>query len=198
LSRRRVRALARGGFEIRLPADERHLLAYLPGQLAQLLAGVSDVEEPPEPLRRLFPPAYVNDEPSQLAYETVTRGELSEHHRRALEVLVETAQRKSVTAEELEAWLVALNDLRLVLGTTLGVTEDAPELTPDDPRVGEWAAYGYLSYLLGEVVDALSGQLPPPVPESGDDLPPDPWGEPLGDLRWDGTPRPGGDGQGVG
>jgi hypothetical protein len=37
------------------------------------------------------------------------------------------------------------------------------------------------------VVDALADILPPSSEDEGLD---DPWGEPPGDLRWDGTPVP--------
>ena len=43
-------------------------------------------------LRRLFPPAYSTDEEAQRNYESVTRSELSSHHRRALSTLSRTAR----------------------------------------------------------------------------------------------------------
>lgn len=190
MTRRRVRALRGGEFEIRLPAEERALLAALPRQLAVALEELPDEAEAPEPLRRLFPPAYLRDEQAEASYGSVMRPELATHHREALETMLETANRTRLDAASLESWLTALNDLRLVLGTSLGVTEDVGVIEPSDPRFQEWAVYGYLSFLQGEIVDALSGTLPAPVPGAGDDLPEDPWGEPLGDLRWDGTERP--------
>ena len=40
-----------------------------------------------------------------------------------------------LTPEQADAWLAALNDVRLALGTALDVSEDMPdELPPDDPR----------------------------------------------------------------
>jgi hypothetical protein len=51
--------------------------------------------------------------------------------------------------------------------------------------------YYYLSGLQTELIDFLSSWLPPPVPRADDLIPEDPWGEPLGGLRWDGTPQPG-------
>jgi len=55
------------------------------------------------------------------------------------------------------SWLGAVNNLRLVLGTVLDVSEELeigelPEATPD---VEAYALYAYLSSLLGEMVDAL-------------------------------------------
>ncbi len=192
MTRRRIRALRDGDFEVRLPAAERALLASLPRQLATALDELPEEGEMPEAMRRLFPPAYLQDESAEASYDSLMRPELAAHHREALETLLDTADKSRLTPEEIERWLAALNDLRLVIGSSLGVTEDTPAVRPGSPRFSEWALYGYLSFLEGEVVDALFGTLPPPVPHAGDDLPEDPWGEPLGDLRWDGTERPNG------
>ena len=40
------------------------------------------------------------------------------------------------------------------------------------------------------MIDLLSDALPPPLDGADEDVPDDPWGEPLGGLRWDGTPLP--------
>jgi hypothetical protein len=192
VTRRRIRALRDGSFDVRLPSEERALLAALPRQLAAAIDEMPVDGETPEALQRLFPPAYLHDERAQASYGSVMRPELATHHREALETLLDTADKNRLTPEEIERWLSALNDLRLVIGTSLGVTEEMPQVASNDPRFGEWVLYSYLSFLEGEVIDALSGTLPPPVPGAGDDLPEDPWGEPLGDLRWDGTVRPSG------
>ena len=114
---------------------------------------------------------------------------LLEHHRQALQTLAETASAKSLDAEQLQDWMTALNDIRLVLGTVLGVTED------NEPQRGPMSQqtlyYYYLSGLQTELIDFLSDRLPPPVVGADDLIPEDPWGEPLGGLRWDGTPQPG-------
>ena len=53
------------------------------------------------------------------------------------------------------------NDLRLVLGTRLDVSEDDdPWVDPDDPDAGALIAYGYLGELLEASVRALTGSLP--------------------------------------
>ena len=56
-----------------------------------------------------------------------------------------------------------LNSLRLVLGTRLDVDEELPTLDPDDPLAPAYAVYEYLGWLLSQVVDALSPDLPPPT-----------------------------------
>jgi hypothetical protein len=52
----------------------------------------------------------------------------------------------------------ALNDLRLVLGERLGVTEDVYERDVD-PRVPELAVYGWLTWLRGSIVEVLAARL---------------------------------------
>lgn len=193
---RRVRPDGHGAFQLRLPRSERQLLAQLPQELSAALAGLDREQAPvevlPESLKRLFPPAHPRDEQEEAAYVDLARSELVRSHRKALETLMESVSATRLSAEQLESWLGALNDLRLVLGTSLGVTEAEVNPSESDPDYPQWVCYSYLSYLLSEVVEALSGQLPPPRPDAEDDLAEDPWGEPPGGLRWDGTPTPDG------
>jgi hypothetical protein len=78
---------------------------------------------------------------------------------------------------------------RLVLGTVLDIREDSE--VPEGPVSPQLLAYYYLSGLQGEIVEYLSESLPEALPGADDQIPEDPWGEPLGGLRWDGTPQPG-------
>lgn len=190
---RRIRPDHRGAFQLRLPKAERQLLRQLPDELSTLLAGVDNhagAEIPPVPaeLRRLFPVAHPRDAAEEADYVAVARGDLLRHHREALATLERTIDATTLSAPELEAWLAALNDLRLVIGTALGVTEDDAVPGAEDPDYPRWMCYGYLSFLVTEVVEALTDELGPPT----DDGPAqeDPWGEPPGGLRWDGTPAP--------
>jgi hypothetical protein len=50
----------------------------------------------------------------------------------------------------------AVNDLRLVLGTRLDVTEDMDDIELDDPRAPAFHVYHYLTYVLSEIVNALA------------------------------------------
>jgi hypothetical protein len=141
-----------GELELRLARDERALLAGLAAELRGLLEG-----EPGDPsLRRLFPPAY-EDEQDERAYRELTGSGLLYGRRAALALLAATSDRERLSAEEADAWLRALNDLRLVLGTRLDVQEDtfAEELRPDDPRAPALAVYGYLSWIQEQLVEAL-------------------------------------------
>jgi len=187
----RVRPNGRGGFDLRLPTEERSLLAGLPSHLEHALSQMDDGPTGvSEPLRRLFPPAYPTDAGAEDAYVSKAREDLIAHHRESLGVLARTAGAKRLSDAELQSWLNALNDLRLVFGSSLGISEETAEFDESDPRYSDWVCYLYLSFLEGEVVDALSESLPPARSEDDPELPDDPWGEPPGGLRWDGTPIP--------
>ena len=194
-ARRRIRPDGHGGYELRLPGPERALLTSLPEQLDGLLGGLDpealDTEALPGSLARLLPAAYPRDADADAAFARSSRPELLAAQRKDLAVLAQVAKQGAATAEELEATCSALNDLRLVLGTALDVTEDPRGVDEHHPSFPQWVCYSYLSHLQEEIIEALSGILPPPAPGADDEAPDDPWGEPLGDLRWDGTPRPG-------
>jgi Domain of unknown function (DUF2017) len=153
LERRRIERARNGDIRLRLPRDERALLRSLPAQLRRLLA-----EAPEDPsLERLFPPAY-DDAEDEAEYRRLMGDELLEGRRRALRVVEETLDQDRLTKEQAEAWLTALNDLRLVLGTRLDVTEEMllERLRPYDPDAFEISLYAYLSWLQEQLVDALA------------------------------------------
>jgi hypothetical protein len=149
----RVERTARGDFRLRLSAREREILRALPGQLRELL-GTDDPA-----LHRLFPPAYDEGSERQAEYASLVRGELLRDRLEALAVMEGTMDARRLTEEEMTAWLGALNDLRLVLGTRLEVTEEMYEegLPDDDPRAESFALYTYLGWLEEQVVEALAG-----------------------------------------
>jgi hypothetical protein len=180
----------RDGYGIRLPEAERALLAHLPGQLAISLTEISSDGAVPDGLERLFPHAHPIDRDAESRFVEATREDLVSHHRESLELVARTSSATHLTEDEADAWLSAINTLRLAIGTRLDITEEHREVLESDPAYADWICYQYLSYLEGELVEAMMGALPPPRPGAGDDLPEDPWGEPLGGLRWDGTPAP--------
>jgi hypothetical protein len=153
---RRIEPAGDGGYLLRLPEEERQLLRFLPDELRSLLEVM-----PGDPvLRRLFPRAY-DDEQDEAAYRELMGNELAEARNRALQVLSETATAERLTGEQAQAWLTALNDLRLVLGTRLDVTDESllVGLAENDPRAPELALYAYLSWLQEQLVEALSSEL---------------------------------------
>lgn len=151
-----VRRERNGTYSVRLTADERGVLATLPGQLREAL------ERPDDPgLRRLSPPAYVGDVEREAEYRRLTGDDLLTSHLGALEVLESTAQAERLTEEQLQAWLRAINGLRLVLGTRLDVSEgfDPSSVGPDDPALPAWALYEFLTVLQDAVIQAASAAL---------------------------------------
>ena len=63
-----------------------------------------------------------------------------------------------LSLEQADAWLSAINDVRLALGTTLDVTEDMPdELPDDDPRAPHLGVYHWLTWMQESLIAALAG-----------------------------------------
>jgi Domain of unknown function (DUF2017) len=152
----RITRNADGTFQVRMTRTERSLLRSLPAQLRDILeAGGPAVE-------RLFPPAYTDDPEREGEYRRMVHDELVAGRRRALDVMEATVDAGRLDAEQMEAWLGALNDLRLVLGTRLDVTEDQAEedLRSGDPRDEALALYHYLGWLEAQAVDALAAGQP--------------------------------------
>ena len=126
----RVKRTRGGEFLLKLPPVERDVLRSLPAQLRQLL-GTDDPA-----LERLFPPAYRDDPLAQADYEEMVHGDLISKKLTSIDVMEQTIDTERLSEEQLLAWLGAINDLRLVLGTRLEVTEEMyEEEMPDDaPR----------------------------------------------------------------
>ena len=158
---RRVKRSRKGGFELRIPAQERELLRAVGPQLREVLVQQAAAAAPGDDpaIDRLFPVAYPSDEDRQTEYRLLVHDELLSSHLGALAVLEETADADRLDEDQLLSWMRALNHVRLVLGTRLDITEDGDErpMDPADPRTAAFAVYDYLTYLQGEVIQALSG-----------------------------------------
>jgi hypothetical protein len=146
----RIEQTAKGEIRLRLPEDEQTLLRGIAASTRALLA---DGEDPA--LRRLFPPAYDDPELNK-EYGELTGGQLAAGRERALQHLEATVDREVLSAQDADLWLRALNDVRLVLGTRLDVTEDLDwdGLSPQDPRAPELALYAYVSWIQEQLVEA--------------------------------------------
>jgi len=145
-----------GDFLLRLGPEERGLLRRLSAELEELLAA-----EPEDPsLRRLRPRAY-EDEEVEREFRSLMGSELESLRLENLRGLAETAGGDRLDAEELDRWLAALNDLRLVLGTRLDVTEDqfADGFDPSAPHAYELAVYAFLTWLQEAAIEAASSAL---------------------------------------
>jgi hypothetical protein len=145
----------RGGrFRLWLTSEERDLLRSLPGQLRELLPTYDPS------LRRLHPPAYEHDPEHEAEYRRLVRDDLLRQRLEALEVMESTLDAETLDEDQLAAWLGTLNDLRLVLGTRLEVTEElyVEGMRQDDPRAPTFAVYQYVGWLEEHMVAALADE----------------------------------------
>jgi hypothetical protein len=139
-----------GAYRLNLDDDFRRVLRELMEQFMEML------EDPGAPvLHRLFPPAYSDpaDVARQDEFRRLMMEDLVERRREECRMILETADARTLSEDQLLAWSRTINSLRLALGTYLDVKEE------DDlhaPRSAEESAYHWLSWLLEETVDALS------------------------------------------
>jgi Domain of unknown function (DUF2017) len=149
---RQIERGADGGVRLRFNEGEVLMLRELLDELEGLL------EDPDDPaLRRLFPQAH-DDPESEEQYRSLVRDQLVAGRSKAMAVVRETLGNETLDTDEADAWLRALNDLRLVLGTRLDVTEDLDyeNIDLNEPRGRDLAVYGYLSWLQEQLVEALA------------------------------------------
>jgi hypothetical protein len=133
-------------------------------------------EAPADPvLARLLPDAYQDDPESAGEFRKYTESSLREAKKYFAQTLLETLPpeggRVKLNADQARDWLRALNDVRLMFGVRLEVTEDFEEqlatLDPKDPRVAAFEVYGWLGAVQESLVRAiaqLSSGGRPPVP----------------------------------
>lgn len=140
---------SRRGYRCNLDPDERHLVRRLIGEVRELLSTTS-ADDPK--MDRLFPPAYLDeaDVEAQTEYQQFMRDELVASRLDAIlrvDAFLAEDARTEVSAEDLDSFARALNSVRLVLGTLLGIDDDEE----DDGVVAhpnEMNLYNYLSWLL--------------------------------------------------
>ena len=152
---RRVRRSG-GTFELRIPDGELEILRTLPPRLRALLTE-GDAREDPA-MKRLHPSAYLDDPDAAAEFDGFVRDDLTARRMTSIDTMARTIDADRLSEDELAAWLAAINDLRLVLGVRLAVTEesDPGEFADGGERASSYALYGYLSYLEEEIVEALS------------------------------------------
>lgn len=152
--KRAIRRTRDGSYELRLPDGERQMLQEILPQLQQALRG--DAASDPG-FKRLFPKAYVQDPEHEAEYQALVGDELVATRVAHVETVLTTIRQDHLSEDELFAWMGAVNDLRLVLGTRLDVSEET-ELTvdPTHPDAAAYGLYAYLGWLLELLVDAAS------------------------------------------
>jgi hypothetical protein len=122
-------------------------------------------EAPEDPvLARLLPDAYQDDDEAAGEFRKYTESSLREAKKYFAQTLLETLPPKGgrvkLTAEQARDWLRALNDVRLMFGVRLEVTEDFEEqlvsLDPKDPRVAAFEVYCWLGAVQESLVQAIA------------------------------------------
>jgi hypothetical protein len=173
------RRARKGGVSVTFGLAETRVLSHVLAEMLRLLG--PEEEQSPDPLvaalgigtattvptdpalARLFPDGYSDDPDASADFRRYTEPSLRSAKRAAaqtaLDTLGEPGERQVLTLQQAEAWLRALNDVRLVLGERLGVDEDwdavAAGLDDDDPRLAMFWVYDRLTYLQETLVRAL-------------------------------------------
>lgn len=169
----------RGELTMKLDEGEVRILRHVLTETLELLGpsespaddplaaavGIGTTTTAPEDpaLARLFPNGYTDDPDASADFRRYTEPGLREAKRSAARTALATLDtahdHRVLTEAEAMAWLGSLNDMRLVLGDRLGVTEDWEEmvesLADGDPRLTLFWVYDRLTYLQDTLIRAL-------------------------------------------
>ena len=140
-----------GSFSITIPQQERQLLEQLIPQMRELI-------QSHDPLAwRLFPNPYPDHDRAADQYAEMIGDDLEERHLEALETVEGTLDAKRLEADQMTAWMSAVNDLRLVIGTRLKVEEETEiDDYQDDTEQSLFLTYSYLGIMLDRIVQAVA------------------------------------------
>lgn len=130
-------------------------------QLALLLDDLESLLEsapPDDPVRRrLFPKGYSDDDEAAAEFASMVDGDLQGARSDRIDAcraeLPLAGGRMQLDTEAADRWIRVLNDIRLAIGTRLGVTED-DELDPGEQGA---ALYHWLTYTQEILVQHLMG-----------------------------------------
>ena len=150
----------------RFTPQEAQVLRQCVAELAALLADHPDPDDPA--VERLFPDVYPEDPAEAAEFRRFTEADLKaaklDTAKTVLSDLLESGGEIRLAEEQADVWLRALNDVRLALGTRLGVEDEtdieaeldaAVGRNPTSPRVGQLSVYAYLTSLQESLVGAL-------------------------------------------
>lgn len=153
----------------RFAPDEVKVLRRVAAEVVALLTDGFDHDDPV--VGRLFPDAYPDQPDASEEYRRYTEGDLKtakiDQAGAMLAALPASGGGEVVLdAESAEAWLRALNDVRLALGVRLEIVDDTSLETeldeavltdPTSSRVFQLSVYAYLGYLQESLLDAMIG-----------------------------------------
>jgi Domain of unknown function (DUF2017) len=146
----------RDGFELRLDDTERDLLRSVIGELRTLLIAENPATDPA--VGRLFPPAYPDDLLQNLDFERTAGSGLLAERLKGLDEAEVALSAPRLSEDSLMALMRVVNDLRLVYGTRLDVTEESTyESFKDDRERMTFDLYLWLGWLIENIVGALAG-----------------------------------------
>ena len=160
--------------------SEKEVLLNLCEQIIELLAertdignedplaamvGITSHDSPPEDevLHRLLPNAYADatDASEFRRYTESNLRQKKQAHAISMRIHLKSAEDGTVDLDHdnANAWLGAINDIRLALGVRLKVENNSQEdlelLAPDDPLRGVYAVYTWLGWLQETLLQAL-------------------------------------------
>jgi uncharacterized protein DUF2017 len=162
-----MRPFRRRGDELvaRLVDAEASIVGLLLDQLEQLLAADPDDSGGDPVVERLLPPGHASDPEIAADYRDLTEAALRSGKADDLAIVRATLPPEGgevrLDDDQARAWLRTTNDLRLALGTRLGVTADTepPEIDSSgdgpDEEGQQLAVYYWLTAVQGSLVDAL-------------------------------------------
>jgi hypothetical protein len=151
---------AGGRIQVHLHQSIWDLLGTLCDQLEELLQREHPSSDPA--MARLFPPAYPDDPLRELEFERMTGDDLTRGRLASLRTMRASLGASALDEEQSLAWLGTLNDVRLVLGSRLDVTEES---TAGDFPIEEDAATFEVYQLLGGLQAQLLFALDPAIEE---------------------------------
>ena len=144
-----------GSITVRVDETLRELLGSLADQLRELLL-VDDSDE----LRRLYPTAYPDDAELQAGFDSMVHDQLLMARLEGIDTVEETLHSEELTVDQADAWLSTINQIRLVLGTRLDVSEDDdPIIDEDDPNAQAHVVYQVMSHVLEDLTVARTALL---------------------------------------
>lgn len=144
------------GIEIVFEPEEAGLLSVLANQFADVVR-TPELDDTPL-LTRLFPDAYQEDADAAAEFRRYTREDIELRKIGAAERLAETATAGTVVldTETTATWARSLTDLRMMVGTRLGIEDDEDE--PEGPLADIYHWLGELQWVLIELLDGLGGE----------------------------------------
>jgi hypothetical protein len=167
---RRVKRRRGGDIVVTVARAEAEVLETVVADVSTLVAegsGSDDVQ------KRLFPRAYLDptEEAAEAEWQSFVHDDLVRSRLDGFAAVLGSLQASAAQAGDPMAvrldsaaqasWLTALNDVRLVIGTMLGITEDDTlALDADDPRWALAVVYDWLTDTHWQLVEVMIEEIP--------------------------------------